>query len=316
MIFQGTLLAEPVSGCLAYPLVEPSGSSPFSIVRIDCNSTDRHRHFSWAPITALSPTRALSSGRQAQLSSWGLTSCLPGALASPVAYPVAPCSGKYSGNHFGNHLLNHFALPGRTTTSVRLPSTATRRCAASTSVLSRAPENAPDGALEGKERSYAVRAVNASAVTVREAERRSAATPERVTEEVSAMPTTGQVSAERSEVRNAARCHLPLCSFLYLRASGALAEDRGHFLPLHQGKRVGHLPIGQRRNPKDPKGGVDQWTPFCPGKSGIALTHGLERSGTVGQCFERSEVEGGGARGTTLFPSPTRPRARGCFHPR
>ncbi|SDP23739.1 hypothetical protein SAMN04487788_2623 [Microbacterium testaceum StLB037] len=69
-----------------------------------------------------------------------------------------------------------------------------RRCRATAkrrSDIDGSTRERPSGALEGKERSDAVGALDASAARVREPARRSAATPERVTEEVSAMPTTG-----------------------------------------------------------------------------------------------------------------------------
>lgn len=50
-------------------------------------------------------------------------------------------------------------------------------------------------------------------------------------------------------------------------------------------------------------------TSFCPGKSGFGWYHGLERSGTVVPAMERSDAEGGGACGTSLVSTPTRPRA-------
>lgn len=58
------LLAEPVSDCLAYPLVEPDGSRPFHIIRACINCTREHptAHFvgdSSAPMHAcgqLSPS--------------------------------------------------------------------------------------------------------------------------------------------------------------------------------------------------------------------------------------------------------------------
>jgi hypothetical protein len=102
--------------------------------------------------------------------------------------------------------------------------------------------------------------------------RRSAATVGRVPEEVSAMPTTGQVSGERSEVGNAARCHLPLCSFSLPLAFRASARNRGHLLLLHRGKRdvpIIHVPMTE---PVGPAGGRGDMASLLPRKVGGGLS--------------------------------------------
>lgn len=57
----------------------------------------------------------------------------------------------------------------------------------------------PGGASEGEERQLRVRARDAPAVRVRKTRRPSEATVSGASEEVSAVPTAGQVSTERSE---------------------------------------------------------------------------------------------------------------------
>lgn len=65
-------------------------------------------------------------------------------------------------------------------------------------------------------------------------------------EEASATPTTGQVSGERSEVSNVARCHLPLCSFSLSPRFRASARNRDRVLPNHRRKRADSTPSTTR----------------------------------------------------------------------
>lgn len=56
--------------------------------------------------------------------------------------------------------------------------------------------------------------------------------------EVSATPTTGQVSGERSEAGNAARCHLLLCSSLLSTPRPSFSEESGSDLLLDRDFRL------------------------------------------------------------------------------
>ncbi len=62
---------------------------------------------------------------------------------------------------------------------------------------------------------------------------------ERVTEEVSAVPTTKRDFNERSEEGNDARCHLPLCSFSLSWRFTSFSEETPLELLLHLGKSMG-----------------------------------------------------------------------------
>lgn len=112
-------------------------------------------------------------------------------------------------------------------------------------------------------------------------------------------------------MRNAGRCHLPLCSFLLSHPMPSFREESGSFLWLHQGKRLGPSSMSPWPNPKDPQGVMGTWRYFSRGKSGEAWDHGLERSGTGGTRLERSEEALRLALAQCAYVSLTQPPAGG-----
>ena len=126
----------------------------------------------------------------------------------------------------------------------------------------------PGGAFLGEQRQLRSEGRRCAAKTARGASRRSAATVERRTEEASATPTSGQVSGERSEMRNVARCHLPLCSFLLLDRIGALAIDPDPNLLLIGEKGWSHHPCPHDRIRRARRGSWGQGDLFAPESRG------------------------------------------------
>lgn len=159
----------------------------------------------------------------------------------------------------------------------------------------KAPENAPpppDGAVEGKERSDAVRATRSAATSGEgdpETERSASLRGSRRGVGCADRQASFQVAKRTG---NAARRHLPLCPFSLPRRSGAPATDRGHDCCCDRGKRMDQPHLDQHQIRRIKPGGGNQVASVCPGKSGFGLIHGSGRRDAGDQPMEPSDARG------------------------
>lgn len=134
---------------------------------------------------------------------------------------------------------------------------------------------------------------------MREARRRSEATVEWQTEEVSAAPTTEQESDRAKRGRKRSLVPPPLMLFDSFAPVSSFSEKTASDLLLDRGKGAVPDPQVPGRNPQDPEGGQVPGVSLLPGKSGVDWYRCLERSGTQVPVLKRSDERGAKRTGTT-----------------
>jgi hypothetical protein len=131
-------------------------------------------------------------------------------------------------------------------------------------------------------------------------------------EGVSAVPTSEQDSDERSDGRNAALSHPPLCSSFFSHASGASARDRGHNAVVISEYEFSNTLFSNTGIRRTRRAGFEKWHSYSLESRGFGFQTAPKEVAQF-ENLERSEAEAATRSGSASLQTLTQTRGRGCL---
>jgi len=131
-------------------------------------------------------------------------------------------------------------------------------------------------------------------------------------EGVSAVPTSEQDSDERSDGRNAALSHPPLCSSFFSHASGASARDRGHNAVVISEYEFSNTLFSNTGIRRTRRAGFEKWHSYSLESRGFGFQTAPKEVAQF-ENLERSEAEAATRSGSGSLQTLTQTRGRGCL---